>query len=130
MHHLVVLDCEVVPCFLQVRDLHEVAGRQGLADVGVVVSRVEVRADQLDAHTSRNPHLRGRLRASALSHRQAAWYHSMTMIMMKVLMESTKHKAHSFAASIEHAAEAGQFWSRQQQRRLRAPVGCAQSRRP
>ena len=38
--------------------LHEVAGGDGLADVGVVLARVEVRADQLRAQPRRDAHLR------------------------------------------------------------------------
>ena len=37
--------------------LHEVAGRDCLADVSVVVARVEVGADKLGAEPGRNPDL-------------------------------------------------------------------------
>ena len=41
--------------------LHEVAGGDGLADVGVVVARVEVGADQLGAEPGCNPDLHTRV---------------------------------------------------------------------
>ena len=37
--------------------LHEVAGRHGLTDVGVVLARVEIRADELGPQPCGNSHL-------------------------------------------------------------------------
>ena len=36
-HHLVILECQVVPCFLQVSYLEEEAGEEGLTDRRVVL---------------------------------------------------------------------------------------------
>ena len=57
MHHLIVLDSQVVARLFQMRNLHEVSRSERLLDVGVVVPRVEVRAHQLGAHARGDAHL-------------------------------------------------------------------------
>mmetsp|Transcript_42442 Transcript_42442/g.117469 ORF Transcript_42442/g.117469 Transcript_42442/m.117469 type:complete len:343 (-) Transcript_42442:655-1683(-) len=53
---LVVLDGQVVAGALEVGDLHEEAGQQALADVGVVLLRVEVGALELEAVAVHDAH--------------------------------------------------------------------------
>lgn len=60
--HLVVFNCQVMPRLLQMCDLHEVAGSDGLADVAVVFARIEVCANHLQPHPSSD----ARLQASGL----------------------------------------------------------------
>ncbi len=50
----------------EVACLHEVAGRDGFADVGVVVARLEVCAHQRRAQPGCYPHLRRHMHASVI----------------------------------------------------------------
>ena len=69
--HLIVFHGQVVPCLLQVSHLHKVASGQSLADVGVVVPRVEVCAVQLQAHSCSDSHLHHRSESERQSWRNS-----------------------------------------------------------